>query len=301
MKRFIIFILFLFTTPLLADESECFVEFYPVIYKLHFNSAPDFKHSIKSTTCGQDSIIGILKHMDGMHGKISAKTIKHHFQLESGKLINLQPSTIEINTLISLIEKTFIKNKEISINNLRFLGTQSSLGIDKDEVVKIEGQLDLGNFSDQNITVVINNIMTNDQKRLWANIKLQKSIKLLFAKKDIGPGDDLSNAFEMKAIETDNPTEYAGITLEDLKYYQLNKIVTKGSALKKFDVMARSLVLAGEKTKVILIQKNLKLEVQATSLSSGRLGDTVTLRRNNNFTNTITGKVADFNEVRVEL
>ncbi|MBF0206311.1 MAG: flagella basal body P-ring formation protein FlgA [Oligoflexia bacterium] len=138
------------------------------------------------------------------------------------------------------------------------------------------------------------------EKKIYSTFKIVIKTKVLKSVANISgfAKEKMGELFVEDYIDTIGPELYFQ-NKDKLKFYQLNKSVSKNYILKNSDLIALSLINSGESVKVIVEKNNLKMIGTGISKNNGKLGEIVQLY-NPKSKKAFSGMVTDFNTVVVQ-
>lgn len=234
--------------------------------------------------------------------------IKDYRGLLTNKQINLEGG----------LEKIYLTDtfKITHLNDFlkKHLKTDSSFTVEKSKfVMDRKNTFSLGRFNDVFVqcdqcstmgkkTAKVTAINTKGEKNsYWVKFHITSRIKTLVPLSTINVNNQTLSArqFQWRFISTTNPEKYY-TDLKAIKFHKANQVLKRNAPLLKRSLSPARLVKVGQPAIVRMNSGTLRLKSKALPTTSGKLGDTISLR-NTRTKRTLIGKVIGKNLVEVEL
>jgi flagella basal body P-ring formation protein FlgA len=268
----------LFTLLFSVSIFSCEVELYP--YSLVFDSN-DMQGIVKKTTCSKEKLQIITKSLKQLEGNIPTLYLSSE--------IKVTPKSIKIDLAKSLMQSLVSEEQKFS-------------EVKKDNYYsenEITWSISCKSCNSKLGSVLVK--LESPQKTFYLNPKLLSSKKVLVLKEHINSLTETLNhhSVEEKFVFTDRPESFFE-DREALKFYKTTRKLNEGHQIRKTDLRPLNLVKRNKLVNVLIQGSNLELKTQAISKQSGKYGDFINLK-NTKTKKIFTGKVIDYNQVRVDL
>lgn len=285
-------LLVLFFITIQYAYGNCSIETFDKFLVLNQEAVASKALAIKKTNCNDEIITKFLKLITNGNGYIRSHLI--------GDDVVLSPSKVRVQQVNTLVQSQVFHRADWIWQNETRLHTDSIFAIDKNESINLSCT-NCSSPGNKTLKITISNPISNAQKIYWTTGKVLIKSKALVANQNI---TDLSkpispSMFNIQEVLTENPENFY-TNQSQLVFYKLVRRLKEGESLLFTTMTPSRLVSPGEKTKVSLSEGLLKLEIMATAIQGGKLGDTISLR-NTRSNKTIVGKIVDYNKVIIDL
>ena len=291
MKSFLVLAFFIFS----AISMAC--EIHVPANLLVIGEETDFTTALAHTGCTEATLKEVNALLNGVEGKITSFQFSE--MLNSKNLVaNIQPQMIQVQHLKNLVRDQIMLPAGVNLKSAQAIDTQNFVSLTQGDKVEVEciGCL-FGNQQPLNVRI---RGFDGTTKTLTVRADFKKMVKAYKFTTFLPAFSEVpAHALREEYIEAVPHTDLIS-SLEELKFYKLNKPVRAGELLRKHDLNAMSLVRAGVKTEVIIENQLVKLKTEGISRSNGSLGEMVEVfhpQKNKKYL----GKVIDINKVQVDL
>lgn len=299
-----IFLFIIFSVPLLLhaeEKNSCELTLFPRIFYIE-NNLLSSKDLIKETNCPDTIIEELLKLAQTSHGQLSQEKFNQILnQSENNTLVvKFNPSRIIINSLQSYILENINPSTRSIIKDFTLHNGKNSIGLEQNEIFTFNCQACDGP-GEKHLLFEIKDPIKNISTKYWGKGNLLSLTKVIVAKENYGVNQKnlAENQFESKFQYTMKPENYYS-EIDKISYYKLNRPIRKNEALLNSELVPLYLVKIGVPTEVTFNDLNLKIIFQGNPLSNAKLDELVQIR-NPKSNKIISGRVVDFNKVKVEL
>lgn len=285
-------ILLLFPTLLLTQtgwgEEKCTIEMSPfnIVIK-----EEGYRELFQPQNCSAEQERLALTTLQKKEGLVRAE------EIASESTLHWSLPQWEVYRLESYLKDKLEIKDPYQILKAQFIGTLSHIKLYPGE------RLELGSQSGPTVgerTIQLQLSGVKGEASYWTTVEIGQKILALKAKTNLSPlSENLLTSFALEEIVTKTP-EFLFSDLPSLRFYRLNKNVAQGESLKVSDLVAHNLVMMGQKVNVTLQNRNLNIRTTAFARNGGKLHDYITLEKSRGGTS-FTGKIVDFNTVKVEI
>lgn len=300
MKKLILITLLIFISKNIYSSEKCYIESYKKIIKSkeHISTSQLANNIIKKSNCNEEIINKFIAVVFSSQGKINSENLS---RLINNKNISLKPDTIKlISASVFFNDKIKSSSEGVLWKDIKIANKEKMILLDNDDLINFECKT-CKFLGQHNIKLNIYNPITSKNKIIWLTAKSKVVKRVLLSKKyqtitnlALNPND-----FYEKEIETEFPEDYT-YNKDRLKYYKINKTISKNQPLKMSHLYPINLVSPEKTVKVILRSGNLSIINNATSIDYGKIGDTINIKKASNG-KIMSGKVVDYNKVVINL
>lgn len=297
MKLAFAFILF-FSWSALA--SECSLELFSKVYRLTEAQGLLGSDIVKKTNCNIEVTSKLASLVSSSEGTVAISFLKKELEKDfPEKTFLFSTRKLSFFDLSNYLRDQVTQNTNLFFTQTKSLNGLRTLSLDEGE--QINAVCDsCQSFGEKIIKININNALANSSRSLWFSSKVVAKIKVVKAKRNIGPQEKSldSRDFYLDDVMTMTPDQSL-TTLSNLRFYKLNKTVLQGAVISNFDLQPVNLVNYGTPVNVVLTSNTLSLQKTAMPVRSARLGEMVELQGPSH--KNIVGKVVDYNKVVIEI
>lgn len=282
MRASLITIIFFFTVSI---TKACEIESFHQIIKIN-NVLDD--SIIKKTNCNNDQISSFIGLISSANGKLSSTIVSSSFNIE------LTPKNIFIESINDYLQENLSKNNNILINNTTSMYGSASINLNKTDNLNIICN-SCNKPEKKNIKLLINN------KTHWVTSNLLIQRAAYVAKVDLSiNSSNISKEMFKKVIVKDNGRKSLFNSIEQIRFYRPTQNIPAGTVLKRHFLRAQNAVNSGQKVKVQVIGKEIRLDTIAIARKSGKVGEYIQVM-NPKSKKISRAKVIDFNKVVMNL
>lgn len=294
-QHILLFLLFLFFRDATACEIKSFSNIYVTeISKLNLSDV------VSGSTCSNEVNDSFLQALKGINGNIPAQSLREKMNLPN-QTLTIFPEIISIRSVSDLLKEQLSVNAELFLTNVRILNGKESISLSKDERIEISCE-NCSSPGTKSIQVkLINNKEKMQIKNFWIGLDIMTNTKVLVLKDDIPHMSGISlieNIIE--EVRPINGPELYFKKIDDLRFFELNRPLRKGTAIKLTDLRPRQLIKSGEKVKVIVRSNDLHITGTAIAKKNSYWGEQIEVYNLSN-SKKIVGKVIDYNTIMTEL
>ena len=283
-----------------VTPKQCEIKTYPQIIMTQRRSISQLqKEVIKESNCDQTTVESFVMTIADLEGDIRAEQINDLMNNNSIDVF-MEPTRISVTRINNLIKNKLVLPSNLEIDQIQFVGTESAIGLNDAEKVKVEcPNCEL--LGEQNLKLQVVNSVLGDSKNFWARTNVLKKIKVWKAREDINTltAQNLQSQLISEEIALAKPENYL-TDAQDLKFFKLNRSLRKGDLVKQSDISPITLIKSGNRVKVKIIDRNINLVSVGVANKSGNFGDSIELT-NMNSKKKIVGRVVDYNTVVIDL
>lgn len=291
--------IFLFTS-LNLSASECTVELFSKIYRLHAGQPLAARDVVRDSNCTPEISNRISSIISNTEGTIGTDFLKNEVQKDfSDVTINFTNKKISLLDFNEAVKDQLLPGTNLYFTQARSLNGINSLGLVEGEQMRAICD-SCQSFGEKNIKIDINNVIANSNRTLWFASKIMAKVKVVKAKRNISFQQKNLDAkdFYFEDILTMSP-DNALTSLDNIHFYKSNKTILQNAVVSNLDLQAVNLVNYGTPASVTLLHGSISLQKTAMPVRSARFGETIELKGPNN--KNIAGKVVDYNKVVIEL
>lgn len=291
--------IFLFTS-LQVSASECSVELFAKIYRLHVGQTLAARDVVRDSNCTPEISNKISAIISNSEGTIGTDFLKNELQKDFGDVsVNFTNKKISLLDFNEAIRDQLLPGSNLFFTQARSLNGISSLGLVEGEQMRAVCDA-CQSFGEKNIKIDINNVIANSSRTLWFASKIMAKVKVVKAKRSISFQQKNLEAkdFYFEDVLTMSP-DNALTSLDNIHFFKSNKTILQNAVVSNLDLQPVNLVNYGTPANVTLVHGSISLQKTAMPIRSARFGETVELRGPNN--KNISGKVVDYNKVVIEL
>ncbi len=291
--------IFLFTS-LQLSASECSVELFSKIYRLHAGQALVARDVVRDSNCTPEISNKISSVISNSEGTIGTDFLKNELQKDFGDVaVNFTTKKISLLDFNDAIKEQLLPGTNLFFTQARSLNGISSLGLVEGEQMRAVCDA-CQSFGEKNIKIDISNVIANSSRTLWFASKIMAKVKVVKAKRSISFQQKNLDAkdFYFEDVMTMSP-DNALTSLDNIHFYKSNKTILQNAVVSNLDLQPVNLVNYGTPASVTLVHGSISLQKTAMPLRSARFGETIELKGPNN--KNIAGKVVDYNKVVIEL
>jgi flagella basal body P-ring formation protein FlgA len=287
MKNTLLINLLTFTFSLASIACE--LETYPHIYKLSATLSDDL---IIKTNCTDDTKNKILQFLSAIEGRLNSRILSTSLKLKEDFL--LLPKVINVYNTQALLNKQ-LGDKYISFANTTSLYSNSFIGSKKSTPQVIFECKNCSQVGEKNIRFKI------DKTSTWLSSTLLKKTSGYKAKQSIPLINPVLNMNDFEKVTVNTQVKTPLFTdIKNIRFYQLTKNLSANDLLSVNNLTLKTIISRGQKIRVSIKNKNVKIETIGIAMKSGKIGDFIQVK--NPKSNKITlAKVIDFNKVHIEL
>lgn len=291
MKNTIIVLLFLILCNITQASEACHIKSYSEILKM--NKILD-DTIVKESSCTEKITEAFISLVSNATGKLSSQYLKMHFENEFNKTVILEPSLIKVRQLDQFIFESLALDNSMSVKRSTSMFGKASLNLESAKFIKVSCS-NCDTPGEKNIKLTIR------KKVHWLTTQLYIKRKAYVVSSQIGSLSSVLNKKMFKEIYiTDKGSHFLFSDMKNISFYKLNQSLTVGSVVKKNVLTPRLLVRAGQKVKLIIDNKKIKLSTSAIAHKNGRIGDYIDVINPKSKKKTI-AKIIDFNTAVIEI
>ena len=283
-----------------GPEKKCSIHTYDKIY--YSNDSYNLSNTIiKKSDCPKQIQSTFAKTLLKFKGALRSTYLNIAFKKDFYPYqVTTIPNEIEIQSIASQVQNKIDLPPKWKLTNIKLLSNKRVITLNKNQSINFTcGQCN--STGEKNIKFEISSYDKNIPQHEWMTAILKIKTKVLIAEKNIiANGRSLkAQDFSFNSIDTTSPSSYF-TDVSQLKFFKVNRSINPGTPLKTRQLTPINLVKAGVPTQIMFFGDSLKLYGKAMPLRAGKLGEIIRLRNSKSGHN-ITGKVIDFNKVKVEL
>lgn len=281
-------------------KPSCTIISYGQIYYLAKAKPPFLKRAIKKSTCSQRINLNFLNFIVNSKGTFNERQFNEHLSKQLPIAILLKPKKIKVKTLTDYLTQNLSKERDSKWENIKIVGTNKLITLNRGEELKLKcNNCSQGGI--KNVLFISFNESGDKKGKFWVTGNLLFKTTVLSAKNDYQVNHNNLDKFQFQKKEkyVQSPENYF-IDTKVIKFYKLNKHLSKNKSLKFNDLTPLYLVRSGSAAKIIFKSKHFKVETMGLPLRNGKIGEMIQLR-NLKSKKIILGKVIGFNKVMTNL
>lgn len=262
-----------------------------------FDKNADLTASATHTSCSDEILKEVNETLKSVDGKISGFQLSDILKGKNHDVV-IRPNLINVQQFQSLVREHLALPSETQLTSLISETSPDFVTLNYGEKVEIEcSNCQFIGHETLNLKV---NSMDGAIKSFVLQAEFKKMIKAYRVSSTLPAFSEITSTVLKEEYVQAIPHTNLVTSLENLRFFKLNKPIRAGELLRKEDLNALSLVKAGMKTEVIIENAQVRLKTSGISRSNGSHGDFVEVfhpQKNKKYL----GKVIDINKVLVEL
>ena len=294
--------------------ASCYIQTAPRILLLKAaTQMQQVGELIKHSNCSGEKIWAFFSTIQNIAGKISSSHLNRLLR-EEGRAgsIQLRPDSIEVFPLANIVARQVVLGEGLSVHHIKAVGGVYAVGVDGWSQVQLTCHA-CNSVGIKNLSVLLVDSVNGYRKNLWATMRVTRFGRVVVAARDIHPAAAKSLADEVKwaALDLSGLSSFSNFSdftdqnhyiqsMDDLRYFKVNKFIQRGTPLKHSDLLPLNLVESGRLAQVVMKGNGLRLKTQAIARQAGKHGEFITLY-NPQSKQQVRGRVVDFNRVEVEI
>lgn len=222
---------------------------------------------IKSSDCDAKTKANFVNTISSIEGTVNARSL---FSILDNNNIDLKPKKIEVKSLLNFIYSVY-DEKTYRVTNLNSISSKTALLVDSISNLKL-------NCKECKDSGFNNFKLTHKQESIWLSAMFIMATDVVVLKNDFKNlgGSLTSNDITVKKVFTKNKQNLF-FDHKNIEHYKINKFISKGHILKRYDLTATNLITLGKTVDLIIETDNLALKTKATARQSGPFGSTIEL------------------------
>jgi flagella basal body P-ring formation protein FlgA len=293
-KTLFFYILFLLSFILNSIEACEIISYSRIIRPEKINL--NFKDVVKKSNCKSATKLKFVKAIQTSKGLLSSRMLQKEFAIKA----DILPRKIRIEILEEVLINNYDLSNRWAFQKTHAVGQPAIILLSANESLSFECAL-CTRAGDKSIKVYIHDAIKGSKRLKWIKSTLMTRTFALISVADFHVNNKpLSlTQFTVKEVFSKHPESFF-TNKEKLRFYKLNKILRKNTAINHSDLSPVSLVKNGQAVTIELKNETLSLFGKAIPLKNAFFGETLQLR-NLKSNKVIIGKVVDYNKVVVEL
>ena len=268
-----------------AFTKECVIKTFPHIIKI--NRLLD-SETIQESNCSDEINNRFVNILSTATGSINSK----HLGPSLGENVTIRPKKITITALAQLIEKKL--GGKTALSNLSSLHSKSFFYSKEKPKIQVMCK-SCDSPGTKNIKFIFNS------RTYWLNATVKRKVVAYVADQNLSYQTPLLKAEDLKKTSIHTLIKAPLFSdIENIKFYRPTRNISAGEILKMNDLRPKNIIKRGQKIKVLIKNKRLKVETIAKALKNGKFGDYIEII-NPKSKKTNLAKVIDYNKVLIEL
>ncbi len=288
----------IFTLILISLVPACLgCEIHLPDHLLILGQSSNFKEALQQTDCTSTAIDEVSSLLNSIEGKVTSSQFAAILKMKNIEA-QILPNTFRIDHISHLVREQLVLPPGVQLKSSEVVNGPNYLSLMPGDQIEIQclGCL-FGSRQPLNMKVIS---LDGNHRNLTVNADFKKMVKAFRTVGFLPAFSSVSLGHVHEEFVESIPQTDLVTSLEELKFYKLNKPLRGGELLKKSDLNAINLVRAGSKTDVVIENALIKLQTSGISRNNGGYGEFVEVfnpQKNKKYQ----GRVVDINKILVEL
>lgn len=288
MKKNISLITLVFSLSSFAND--CIINSYAQIIKI--NRVQD-ESIISDSNCDSNIRSEFIQFIGNANGRVHSNFISEYLKSELKANVQIRPQILNVTHINDHITKS-LDNEKLVIKNINSLISKSAFTLEKKDQIEIDCKR-CNEPGNKDVSVKIG------LRKHWltANIQIKRQVYVL-NKAISNLNQRLSKDHIKKFAVVDKGGNRYFEDIDNIQFYQFNKFLQKGDAIKINDLVPKTIIKYGDKVKLRVKNKSINLSFIGIASENGRYGDYIELT-NPRSNKKITAKVINYKQAEIDL